>query len=359
MTIEEAKEELVRRYQYLYENAQFILAPFMYEQNEEEFKKTLEDDFARKYIKNPLIYLKINRLDNINSLFEEFLLSDKPMEKSLLYRFVENKKKDKEYLNKVNAGLKLLEKKNKDEHNEILKTRLSIWNILDSCAEYIEEQSENLINKERKLQVIDEYYRILRYKNDGKTYISGRNLDLYDVNSISVNIPTNKRKPCRDKKDIGIKDNSFISVISSSPCYENNLSIFSEGEKQQIYLQYHDELPCDLLKTCELEEEYIDFKIETRLKRSENTKPCGKDFTVKEEKIFVNPNGKLYRYYQICPHCGYMVNIPNEILSNGIKQRIENRCSKDNKLFRKICLYSELYSLDKQSNEEQRRLLIK
>ena len=80
---------------------------------------------------------------------------------------------------------------------------------------------------------------------------------------------------------------------------------------------------------------------------------------MKEEKIFVNPNGKLYRYYQICPHCGYMVNIPNEILSNGIKQRIENRCSKDNKLFRKICLYSELYSLDKQSNEEQRRLLIK
>lgn len=358
MTIEEAKKELVRRYKYLYENAQFILAPFMYEQSEEEFKKTIEDDYVRKYIKNPLIYLKINRLDNINSLFEEFLLSDKPMEKSLLYRLVENKKKDKEYLNKVNAGLKLLEKKNEDEHNEILKTRLSIWNILGSCAEYIEEQSGNLINKERKLQVIDQYYRILRYKNDGKTYISGRNLDLYDVNSISVNIPTNKRKPSRDKKDIGVKDNSFISVISSSPCYENNLSIFSEGEKQQIYLQYHDELPCDLIKTCELEED-INFMDEPRLKRPKNTEPCGEDFVVKEKEIFVNFSSHLYRYFQLCPHCGYMVNIPKEILSDGIKQRIENRCNEDNKLFRKMVLYSELYSLDKQSNEEQRRLLKK
>lgn len=39
MTIEQTKQELVRRYRYLYENAYFILAPYMYEQSEEEFKK--------------------------------------------------------------------------------------------------------------------------------------------------------------------------------------------------------------------------------------------------------------------------------------------------------------------------------
>lgn len=39
MTIEQAKQELVRRYKYLYEKAYFILAPYMYEQSEEKFKK--------------------------------------------------------------------------------------------------------------------------------------------------------------------------------------------------------------------------------------------------------------------------------------------------------------------------------
>ena len=81
--------------------------------------------------------------------------------------------------------------------------------------------------------------------------------------------------------------------------------------------------------------------------------------TIKEEEIFVNPNNKLYRYYQLCPHCGFIVNIPKEILSDGIKQRIEERCSKDDKLFRKMFLYSELFSLDKTSTEGQKKLLKK
>ena len=78
-----------------------------------------------------------------------------------------------------------------------------------------------------------------------------------------------------------------------------------------------------------------------------------------ENEIFVDPNDSLYRYYQMCPHCGYIVNIPKEILSDGIKERIEDRCSKDNKLFRKMYLYSELYSLDKSSTKGQKRILQK
>ena len=84
MKIEQAKQELVRRYKYLYENVYFIVAPFMYEQSEEDFKK-MRNEYLKRYndpiLKRPQIYLKINRLDSINSLFEEFLLSDKPMEK--------------------------------------------------------------------------------------------------------------------------------------------------------------------------------------------------------------------------------------------------------------------------------------
>lgn len=39
----------------------------------------------------PLIYLNIGRLDEINSLFEEFLLSDIPMEESKLYQLLQSK----------------------------------------------------------------------------------------------------------------------------------------------------------------------------------------------------------------------------------------------------------------------------
>ena len=55
--------------------------------------------------------------------------------------------------------------------------------------------------------------------------------------------------------------------------------------------------------------------------------------------------------------CGFIVNIPKETLSDGIKKRIEERCSKDPNLFRKMYLYSELFSLDKSSSKEQKKLL--
>lgn len=42
MTLDQAKQELVKRYRYLYENACFILAPYMYEQSEEEFKRQID-----------------------------------------------------------------------------------------------------------------------------------------------------------------------------------------------------------------------------------------------------------------------------------------------------------------------------
>ena len=54
--------------------------------------------------------------------------------------------------------------------------------------------------------------------------------------------------------------------------------------------------------------------IESKLQRPDNTQPCHEMFRVDEKEIFINPNDKLYRYYQMCPHCGYIVNIPEEIL---------------------------------------------
>ena len=156
MNIEQAKQELVRRYKYLYENAYFILAPYMYEQSNEEFEITVVENI-KKYndpiLKIPLVYLNINRLDSVNSVFEEFLLSDKPMEESLLYQIVESKRNDKDYLNKVKKGLKLLEKNGVNDKDEMLKSKLSIWKVLEKVSDYIEEQSGDLKNKDKKLYV--------------------------------------------------------------------------------------------------------------------------------------------------------------------------------------------------------------
>ena len=64
-------------------------------------------------------------------------------------------------------------------------------------------------------------------------------------------------------------------------------------------------------------------------------------------------------FYQLCPKCGYIVNIPNELLSDKISLRIIERCSKDINLFRKMELYSELKALDLNSKIDQKRLLKK
>lgn len=352
MTLEQAKQELIIRYRYLYENAYFILAPFMYEQNEKEFEESKKEyDFKR-----PLIYLKLPIMNNIVSYFEEFLLSDKNIEETKLYKFVESMRESKPYLEQVRRGLDLLEKNNRDK-SDLTKESLTIWKILNKTCDYIKEQSGDLKNKENKLKIIDEYYRIARYRNNGKIYTSGRDLNLHDVSSIIIE--KNPRAPFRDKKDIGMTKNPFIAALANAPRYEDNYSIFTEGEKQKIYLDYHDELPWDLEIACALEEEYAEATVETRLHRPENTEPCGENFLINEKEIFIRPDDGLYKFFQLCPHCGYIVNIPKEILSKGIQKRIEDRCSKDDRLFRKMFLYSELFSLDKKSTEGQAKLLKK
>lgn len=153
MTLEQTKQELVRRYKYLYENAYFILAPYMYEQSDEEFKK-LVDKYSNEYndivrlLKKPLIYLDTYKLNNIAPLFEEFLLSDKPMEESSLYQMVESKRNHKDYLDEVKKGLELLEKANADKH-EMFQLKLNIWEIFKNVSRYIHDQSGDLKNKKK------------------------------------------------------------------------------------------------------------------------------------------------------------------------------------------------------------------
>ena len=354
MTEEFAKQELVKRYKYLYKNAHFILAPFMHEQTNEEYlisKRKFKKEF-NKELYSPIISLKFDFNNPLVPVLEEFLLSDITIENSTLYQKLEREKNNKDYLEKVKKGLELVDKNNKDKDFEPLMLKLDLYKIFGTVVSYLEEQSGDLKNKNNKLLVLDEYYRILRYQNNGKTYVSGRNLSIYDCDSLII--PLNKHIPSREKTDIGVTKNSFITRIINIPRYEDNWGVFTENEKQTIYLEFHDELPWDLEINCNQNK----MIIPTSLPDIENTTPCGESFLIKEKEIFINPIDPIYRYYQLCPHCGYIVNIPKEILSDKIKEIIEKRCQEDSNLFKKMYLYSQLCYLDRLPTNNQKKLII-
>ena len=349
MKEKEAKQELVERYKYIYRNAMFILAPYMREQSEEEFKK-LNKTF-NGIIKKPAIFFDIDGKPIVSTL-EKFLLSDVYYEESELYKYVESKKKDKEYLEQVKIGLELLEKCN--EGKEYFITKLDEFKILSTVYDYVQDQSGDLSNKSNKLRILDEYCKLSRYKNDGKIRFSGRNRSIEDCESVSINL--NSPKPSRDKNDVGVKSNTFIKGIIRLPYNQNNRSIFTEIEKQDVYLLFHDELRRDLEIKCDTTSPSTISGIRIR---PEGTEPCDTRFYIREEDIFVKQDVNIFRYYQVCPYCGYIVNIPNEILTNGVINRIEKRCEKDPNLFRKEYLYSELKQLDDRTPFGLRKVLKK
>lgn len=281
---------------------------------------------------------------------ESFLLSDIPLEQSSFYKKLEVQKDRKEYLEKVKDGIDLLKEKNSNE--DICKQKLDYWRLLSELRKYILDQSVDLKNRDRKIIALDEYFKIGRYKNDGKLWTSGFEFNFYDAQNIdnfNMVILKKQKVPKRAIDDIGLESGSFIKILSSSVNYnEDNYSILSEQEKQDIYLAYHDELPWDLEITCSLEFPYNDDKEDIRLVRPENTHPCGKQFHVKESEIFILPYDKTYRYFQVCPNCGWITNIPKEILSEEVKHRIESRSIKEPNLFNKMRTYSEQFSLQNQ-----------
>lgn len=350
MTKEQAKKELVKRYKYLYENAEFFLALHLVQETEVEFKEYKSKYKTSRTERRIYVELDDNKLRGI----EEFLMSDRSMERTPLYILIEDLKKSAPHQRQVLRALDLIERKSKTDSP--LMEQLNLFNILCKYGRFLDEQSGDLENKKNKLRVLDEYFRIDRYKNDGRIYTSGKNLTLHDCPS-GISIPLHELEPIREKDDIGVTKNDFIDTIVNTPYYEYNWSIFTEEEKQEIYSQLHDELPYYLYATCKLEEEYITTMIDSRLERPEHTEPCLQPFRIDESQIFVDPDDPLYRYYQMCPHCGYVVHIPKEILSKGIRERIEIRCKQDKHLFRKNMLKSELQALERIPQEGQTRIL--
>lgn len=215
MNKQEIKKELIGRYKYIYENASFILAPYMYQQTKEErerLNRELKKLGYRDLINNKLL-ISLKALPKSLLLdLESFLLSDIPFKESNLYKTLEIQKKNLDYLKKVKLGLNLVKDYNADLPN-IMWLKLNSWKLFTLVRKFINEQSGDLKNKENKLVALDEYFRIDRYSNDGKIWTSGYSInfkDLKHLSSLNENVSLEDRHPRRELSDIGLKKGNFI-----------------------------------------------------------------------------------------------------------------------------------------------------
>jgi len=322
------KEEFIKRYKYLYENSEYILAPFMHE---ESIREGADKENGVKCANKPLIYLKIDRKTLLS--LEEFLFGIEKMEESTFYKKIDYLKNSIQHQANVDYGLCLLEKRNRGSLS-CLKMNLSLWKLLSEVRLFILNQVGDLKNKRLKLEVLDEYFRVNRYSNDGKVWTSGFYLALHDFmnyNHISWGYNDNDIKLDRDVNDIGVLNNRFINFFSNTSIFKNknNAFHFSEKEKQEIYLFFHDELPWDLKTICVGEKLNPDTSLEMGCSIPNTPYACGSIFNINESDIFIdikNGEGKeKVDFYQLCPECGYAVKISNRIFNDKIKKRIIDR----------------------------------
>lgn len=351
--IKKYKEEFIKRYKYLYENLTYILSPFVFKENDNEIKKRI-NFWKEKGLKsvNPNPYIGIKKIDEETiRLLEKFLLEDCKIEDTEYYNKLESLKCDKDYLEKVKIGCEWLKERS---DNIFSKNDYNLWKILSDVRNFIFNQSGDLKNRRLKLEVLDSYFNLDRYKNDGKVWNSGYNLTFNDTSNydtLSAFIAKDEKKfiPNRNREDVGVGNNGFINCFSNTSIIKNtdNRIRLTEEEKQAVYLCLHDELPWNLSIRCEESGLWLERP---------NTSFCNQEFNIKEDEIFIDNNGK---FYHLCPNCGYIVLLRDVIFSDGIRQRITDRCNNDGNLFRKMLLYSELKYLDSISNEKQKKMLKK
>lgn len=158
----ETKNELIKRYAYLYENKECILALCA--------GKTEDENY----------YLNKSASADALTVFEEFLFTDRNIENTELFKYIELLKLSSKYYAAVNDVVERIEQRRQsDSHLSKLQT-FTVWKILT----YVRDN--NLENK-AVLNALDKYYNIDRYMLSYKNYTSGYILNEADEFIISNN----------------------------------------------------------------------------------------------------------------------------------------------------------------------------
>lgn len=191
------RNEIIKRYMYLYQNKELILALCIgtgieKEKLEKKIKESerllssnsvynrelmkLELEKANYDLEHEKYYLMANVNDSIVDMYEDFLFSDKEMEELDLYKHIEGVKNSK-YLDVFNTLIENLESRRK--RNFYLKKvpTFTVWKILS----YVRRKN---IDNRLVSDALDKYYNIDRFMLTGDNYESGYKLLESDINRL-------------------------------------------------------------------------------------------------------------------------------------------------------------------------------
>lgn len=176
------KNELVKRYIYLYQNKELILALCIGRGIEKEkiksnikkckdlikrnsicreneklknlLKSQIEDYYLKLKTKNYYLMSRVNK--DIVSMFEDFLFSDDMMENSNLYKHIEAVKLNRKFLDIFNYSIELLEERRQTNIQLRKLPTFTVWRILS----YVRRNNKG--NK-KILNALDKYYNLDRF----------------------------------------------------------------------------------------------------------------------------------------------------------------------------------------------------
>ena len=174
--------ELVKRYIYLYQNKELILALCIGRGIEKEkiksnikkckdliksnsvcreneklnnlLKSQIEDYYLKLKTENYYLMSRVNK--DIVSMFEDFLFSDDMMENSNLYKHIEAVKLNRNYLDVFNYSIELLEERRQTNIQLRKLPTFTVWRILS----YVRKNNKG--NK-KILNALDKYYNLDRF----------------------------------------------------------------------------------------------------------------------------------------------------------------------------------------------------
>ncbi len=191
------RNEIIKRYMYLYQNKELILALCIgtgieKEKLEKKIKESerllssnsvynrelmkLELENANYDLEHEKYYLMANVNDSIVDMYEDFLFSDKEMEELDLYKHIEGVKNSK-YLDVFNTLIENLETRRKRNFHLKKVPTFTVWKILS----YVRRKN---IDNRSVLDALDKYYNIDRFMLTGDNYESGYKLLKSDINRL-------------------------------------------------------------------------------------------------------------------------------------------------------------------------------
>ena len=342
--VEKQTKELIKRYCYFYENSIVILGQIISEFGPREIvlKNRLTNNLNLVLDDNNKPLVEERNIDFL-TLVEEAFLGEKPLEETRFYKimekinndpelFIESKKvfgRDVDLINDHNMRV-LIElvrflidcQKYTFLHKEVGDVYLPLYNEDDelSCL-----TNFDCIEKQR---VLSKYFEIFFYQNKENGRWSGNSSRSthYGDDIILSNFI--------DGSLVGY--NLFTGAFCDVRLFYNSEELEMNKTEiplellQQVHYKYHDELPWNM---------EVDCVSDNSFERPNNTTSCGNKVRINEESLFtIGANA-----YQICPMCGYIVQVDN--IKSHIFNRVQKRCAEDKDYILKKKLISELISL--------------